>query len=134
VERRAAPDGRVEQHNGHTVRAKVRGHLGEKAHRELVAHGAAVQERDTRLGLGMRHIRRLRDDPVEPVVRDRLEEVTQAHLEPQVVESRVEARERRRALVYVRADGPRGAERGAEQRERPRAGADVEEAPAKLRR
>ena len=108
---------------------QVVGQPANEALRERVAREAAVAVRELRLGRD--HVGRVRDDQVEALALDRLEEAARPDLDVRApVQGRVEARERDRARVHVGRDHVLVMMRG-EQRVDAVAGADVERVDAR---
>ena len=97
------------------------------ARADPVSAAPAVAEQQPRLGRD--DIGRVRHHEIEPLARDRRVEVALAPLDvAHAVESRVEAGERERARVEVRADDVLGVARGEQGLDAP-AAAEVEHAP-----
>src|SRR4029079_9474277 len=90
-------------------RPQVRREVTEKAKGKLVALLATVEERHAGLVRRMRHIRRRADDPVEALRRDRREQIPGAHVDRELVERGVEARQGDGALADVGRDDAAGA-------------------------
>src|SRR4029078_12656211 len=87
----------------------MRREVAEKAKGKLVALLATVEERHAGLVGRMRHVRRLADDPVEALTGNRRDEIAGAHVDRELVERGVEARQGHGALADVGRDDAAGA-------------------------
>ena len=121
-----AVDDPADHHRAEAVLFEHSGNVGDDLLGDAVAAEPRVPKHE--VALGGDDVRRVRDDEVETLALDGLEEAALAQLDVlDPVHGQVELGERQRSLADVRRDDPLGVPRG-EDRLDPAAGADVERA------